>query len=224
MFNDLYNINIEANISKWDKRSRNYEKGVFDYFRIIQKQVLDLIDFKSDTNFLDIGCATGWAVEYAAAKIKGKGKSIGIDISKQMIKKAITLSRFNNTYYKIADAHKLDFKDNYFDYILCTNSFHHYIYPDRVLKEIHRILKSNGKFYLLDPCTDSLFVRKINSWLQQKEKAHVAFYSTKEISILFSKSNLLHQVKKTKFKILKLYIGKKINPRGVYDGECEIIR
>jgi len=209
MFNDLYNINIEANISKWDKRSRNYEKGVFGYFRIIQKQVLDLIDFKPNTNFLDIGCATGWAVEYAAAKIKGKGMSIGIDISKQMIEKAIIISRFNNTYYKISDAHKMDFKKNYFDYILCTNSFHHYIYPNIVLKEIHRILKPNGRFYFLDPCTDNLIVRKINSWLQKKEKAHVSFYSTKEISLLFNKAKLLHQVKKAKFKILKLHVGEK---------------
>lgn len=209
MYNDSYYNSIQANILKWGRRARHYEKRRFNYFRLIQKQVLNLIDFRPDTYFLDIGCAIGWAVEYAAARIKGKGRSMGIDLCPQMIAKAKSLSLYHNTCYQTADAHNLPFKANSFDYILCTNSFHHYLYPDRVVNEIHRVLKKRGRFYLLDSCTDSMIVRHINRWLKQKEQAHVSFYSTIEMTGLFKKAKLKYLRNKQMFTFLKLHVGEK---------------
>jgi ubiquinone/menaquinone biosynthesis C-methylase UbiE len=121
-YTDTHKRNIKANICKWDKRAKNYEKALFAYFRIMQKAVLDVIDFKHHTNFLDIGCGTGWAVQYAAAKITGRGTIIGLDLSEKMIEKARALSQADNAYYQVADAHTLDFKTKW--KILFTRSLY----------------------------------------------------------------------------------------------------
>lgn len=45
------------------------------------------------------------------------------------------------------DGHDLPFVDNTFDAIITTAVLEHLLYPERVVSEIHRVLKINGKLY-----------------------------------------------------------------------------
>ena len=47
-------------------------------------------------------------------------------------------------------ADKLLFKDESFDIIICKDTFHHFISPVGVLRELFRILKRGGKIYMND--------------------------------------------------------------------------
>jgi len=48
------------------------------------------------------------------------------------------------------NANQLPFAENQFDTVFNTISFLHYPQPELVLKQIYRILKPDGKFYLAD--------------------------------------------------------------------------
>ena len=49
------------------------------------------------------------------------------------------------------DGKQLPFDDNYFDSILCSEVFEHVFNLDEVLKELHRVLQSNGKMLITCP-------------------------------------------------------------------------
>ncbi|MFZ5988145.1 MAG: class I SAM-dependent methyltransferase [Bacillota bacterium] len=200
----------DFNAKKWDGRSETYDKKLFDYFRFIQKKVVDMTGLSGDDNFLDIGCATGWAVCYASTFLKGRGKSYGIDISPGMIEKAKMNSKgYNNLDFFVADSKELPFKDSFFNTIICTNSFHHYLTPYNVLCEIRRVLKPQGMLYILDPTTDGFLMKLIDKRVKEKEKEHVKFYSTKEYIGLFNEAGLAYVKSKRIVGPLKLHIARK---------------
>jgi ubiquinone/menaquinone biosynthesis C-methylase UbiE len=153
----------KANRFKWDRRSETYDKKRFNYFRYLQKKALAQMNLHEPLNFLDMGCGTGWAVCYVAQQLHENGTFAGIDISDGMIEKAIANSvGLKNVRFQTASAEALSFKNDFFDKILCTNSFHHYRNPDIALKEAYRILRPGGKLYILDMTADDFLIRQLN--------------------------------------------------------------
>ncbi len=108
-----------------------------DYFkRYSGKKTKDLI-------CLDIGCSVGTITRTIAPNFK---KMVGIDIDEKALKKARGKKDPNLTF-KVDDALNLSFKDNYFDLIICNNVYEHVADPQRLMGEIHRVLKKGGACY-----------------------------------------------------------------------------
>ena len=86
------NEHDKLNQQKFDKWAGKFEErnSIFRYF---QKRVISIIPLPSDSNFLDLGCGTGWAVRYVSSLLKGQGYFVGIDVSENMIKKAKEVAR-----------------------------------------------------------------------------------------------------------------------------------
>ena len=80
----------------------------------------------------------------------------GIDLSESMIQagrhRIATQSRVHLT---VADSEHLPFADNTFDYVTCSNSFHHYPNQLSALKEMFRVLRSGGTLFLTDGYRDN---------------------------------------------------------------------
>ena len=125
---------------------------------------------------LEIGCAAGLMTENLAKK----GELYATDISINYLKKVrnrvpgITLVRL--------DAHKLPFDDLFFDYVLMTDVLEHVLVPCRVLEEVHRVLRPEGKLVLGVPNIlnfSNIFKHlrgfKPNKLLQYAD-AHISFY------------------------------------------------
>lgn len=94
---------------------------------------------------LDIGCgAPGWLViNYA---INGAG-IYGIDLTKFAVrstKQALKIFGLKGNI-QIADAAKLPFTDNYFDFISSHGVLHHTLFTEKCIEEIYRVLKHGGK-------------------------------------------------------------------------------
>ncbi len=146
---------IELNKKKWDQRSETYDERRFGYFRFFQKRVISLAHPEKNGRFLDIGCGTGWAVRYAAGLVGKGGGAYGIDISPKMIERAkMNTVDIQNVHFYEASVEGLPFGDDFFDYIICTNSFHHYFNPIKALGEIRRVLKPGSRVYIMDPTAD----------------------------------------------------------------------
>ena len=186
---------VQMNEAMWDKWA---EADTLDndglqskYLRAAQSKVISLLHIQPNVHFLDIGCGTGWAVGQAANLVKGEGLFYGVDLSPKMIEKAKSnFSGKNNFRFLQANSESIPLDDNFFDIIICTNSFHHYLHPDKALKEMYRLLKNGGKLYLLDPLAD-LWIGKFWDVLAKlKEPEHVKIYSTKEFQQLFAQAGL----------------------------------
>ncbi len=105
--------------------------------------------FKNKGRVLDLGCGTG----RTTIPFVQKGyEIIAVDIVPEMIKNAKKIAEEKHMVidYRVGDATKLDFTDNYFDYLLFSNQGWTQI-PDKnerlkALKEMRRVLKSGGIF------------------------------------------------------------------------------
>jgi len=183
----------ELNAKKWDSRAETYDEKRFDYFRYMQKRLIALLPLKENLYFLDSGCGTGWAVRRVASLVNQRGEFYGIDISPNMIEKAKEHSQeYSKTYFNKANAGALPFQDTFFDLIICTNSFHHYLHPVRALQEIFRVLKPGGRIYIMDVTADGFITKMLDKVLKKREPEHVKFYSTQEYHHLFTGAGLEH--------------------------------
>ena len=96
---------------------------------------------------LELGCGTGI---FTKEIVKTNNKIIAIDISKDLLAKAKKKVCSKNVTFKLEDAQKTSFKNNYFDYVIGSSVFHH-LNVDLAIKEIKRILKPGGKFIFTEP-------------------------------------------------------------------------
>jgi ubiquinone/menaquinone biosynthesis C-methylase UbiE len=184
---------IKINREKWDRWSETADgKGrLFDYLRKAQKSLIELADIRENQNLLDIGCGTGWALGQAALAVNYKGSFYGADLSEGMIEKAkANFSGKNNFHFVVASSEAVPFNDNFFDTIICSNSFHHYLHPEKAMSEIFRLLRPCGKIYILDPTADSIFIKIADKVIKLLEPAHVKIYSTREYKEMMAAAGL----------------------------------
>lgn len=182
---------LQINEARWDKWAETVDgKSLrYDYLRSAQLGVISLLNLNENVCMLDIGCGTGWALGQAAKLVDGKGTFYGVDLSEKMIEKAKEnfKGRENFHFFK-ANAEEIPLENNQFDVIICTNSFHHYLHPDKALKEMYRLLKTGGKLYLLDPTVDNWMIRQIAKGMHLFIRDKVNLHTSKEFGMIFARA------------------------------------
>jgi ubiquinone/menaquinone biosynthesis C-methylase UbiE len=182
---------IGLNQAKFDSWADTYEDKRYDFFRRMQERVLGLLGLTEGMSLLDIGCGTGWAVRRAASIAGTSGWACGIDFSAKMIENARKAAeRIKNAEFQQANSEELPFADQFFDRVMCTMSFHHYLHPAKAMSEIARVLKPAGKVCTVDPTSDNIFMRWADWYIRRKEPDHVNMYSSKEFEELFRGAGL----------------------------------
>lgn len=163
------------------------------------KQILKILP-KDSTKILDIGCSSG-VLTAQIAKYLPKSKVTGLD----SYDKAITFARskYPQITFVVADAHKLLFKDKSFDLIICTETLEHVIDPQKVLGEMKRVLKKNGKAIISMDSGSFLFRIAWVVWTKTKgrvwQDAHLHEFNAriledliKESGFIIRKKNISH--------------------------------
>jgi ubiquinone/menaquinone biosynthesis C-methylase UbiE len=154
--------------------STNFGIG-FELFK--GKKVLEVGGGMGLINFIDMSCL-----------------NVGVDPLYYYLRNKLT----NSKAYLIAGiGEKLPFKSNTFDIILCLNVLDHSIHPKEVIKEIKRVLKSDGLLILHLNTFQSpkIFLSK----LSLLDHPHPHHFSSKEIiSIIQNFGFEIRQIKETK--------------------------
>jgi len=114
---------------------------------------LALAKIKVGDIVLDLGSGAGFDVFLASKRVGKTGKVIGIDFSKEMLKKArINAKKYNykNVEFRQGDIEKLPLKDNSIDVIISNCVIN--LAPNKgdVFKESYRVLKKGGKMFVSD--------------------------------------------------------------------------
>jgi len=115
-----------------------------------------------DKEVLEIGCGHGGISTLMA--ICGAKKVVGIDINKENLRYAEVFSNYQAkrlganvicTEFLEMSAYDMKFESDAFDLVLADNVFEHFMDPQTVLKESHRVLKPNG--VLVVPIFSSIY-------------------------------------------------------------------
>jgi ubiquinone/menaquinone biosynthesis C-methylase UbiE len=204
---------LKINEAKWNKWAVTYDSKSwkYDYLRASQLGVISLLNLKENVSMLDIGCGTGWALGQAAKLNGDNGTFCGVDLSEKMIEKANENFKGRENFHFIkANAEEIPFEDNRFDIIICTNSFHHYLHPDKALKEMHRLTKPQGKVYILDPSIDFWIAKVLAKVFHLFDRAHVRLHSTKEFEKMIARAGFNYSGTKIIKWHQKVQLGEKV--------------
>lgn len=139
---------------------------------------------------LDIGCHAGLFTKKILDNSKIQ-QIYGIDISRSAI--SLAQKRIKNGKFFVADARSLPFKDDFFDYVFCIEMLEHVQNPQKVIREIKRVLKNNGQGTILVP-TDNLMFKTIwflwNLYKPVWNHAHIQSFNYLTVKKLLEKEKL----------------------------------
>jgi len=99
--------------------------------------IINALHIDEHEDVLDIGCGAGNMLE------KIPGMRTGIDLSDTMIERSRNKLGDDVTLLKMS-AENLQFEDESFDKIICSEVIEHVLHPQKVLKEIARTLRPGG--------------------------------------------------------------------------------
>lgn len=167
-----------------------------------------LAEIKPHHHVLDVACGPGFvALEFA----KHARRVVGVDLTREMVERARALARkekAENITFRRADAYRLPFSAGSFHRVVTRASFHHFPEPERVLREMVRVMKKRGRILISDNTSkDDPAKGSAHNLIEKlRDPSHVEMLPPKKWRALFEACGL---------KIVRLK--KLVEPRDVED-------
>lgn len=143
-------------------KQKSYRRSFKEEYRL--KRLTEALTLKKG-KILDIGCGGGILTE-SLHYYYPKAELYGCDVSKTAISYAKKFGS-GRVSYDVIKNKKLPYSSNFLDACVCLDVMEHIPDIDFFLKEVKRVLKKDGKFFLLVPCEGQPFTF---TWLFQKIK------------------------------------------------------
>ncbi len=139
----------------FDLVAQGYDRDVLRLYPFAADRMVFALRIAPGEKVLDVATGTGAAAIAAARLVGAKGRVTGIDLAEGMLDRAYDNAQrqgLNNVDLHTMDAEQLEFRDGYFDVVICAAAL--YLVPDmlRCLKEVARVLKPGGRF-VFSGCT-----------------------------------------------------------------------
>jgi len=159
---DINRQNLEKKF--WNNFAKKYDpfmKNVKQTYDLLLEKIKKYLD--KSKNILEIATGTGNIALELAVYVN---KICGCDISPEMIKIAtekLKKTKLNNIEFHVMDAYNIDYAEESFDVVIASNALHIMIHPEKALKSIRNVLKSDGIFITPTYCHgNSLISRTIS--------------------------------------------------------------
>jgi len=176
-----------------DLLSPRFPRSLFAYenrFQIVTSAISKVVaKSRSKISFLDVGCGDGVYEKLLSKGTTQKMKLIGVDFSAKQLKKA---AKYLDKTYKVdLDSDRLPLLDKSIDFAICSEVLEHLFFPEKIISEIHRVLKPRGRLLITVPNFSSAQTR-ISLLLNgrspmvnySENKEHIRFYSLHDIDYL----------------------------------------
>lgn len=156
-----------------------YHKNAFvkaRYDLVIKLLTDSCYPFKSSSRILEVGCGDG--ALSALLKQTFQCDLHGLDPCKEGIRIAKTMfakHRLPSSTFNVVSGYSYPYPDNHFDAVVCADVIEHVQFPDKMLKEMKRVLKPGGKCVVTTP---------IRLTEEPKDEMHVQEWYPKEFAQL----------------------------------------
>ena len=119
--------------------------------RLWKQNLLNMMNPTQNQKIIDVACGTGDIAKLYLKCVNKNAEITCVDPNKGMIKKGKEkLNRFKNLNWVIAQAEKLPFKDNSFDFYTISFGLRNTKNLNNALSEAYRVLKPGGRFLCLE--------------------------------------------------------------------------
>ena len=145
-----------------------------------------------DDTVLDVACGGGIIVCAFAPHVR---HATGIDMTPAMLDQSRKLAAqkgLANTTWQQGDVATLPFADASFSIVVTRFSFHHFLEPLEVFKEMLRVCKPNGRIVIVDmyASEDPTKAAEWNKLEKLRDPSHVRCLTLTELEALFGKVGL----------------------------------
>jgi ubiquinone/menaquinone biosynthesis C-methylase UbiE len=113
-------------------------------------EILAQIDLKQDYVVADLGCGSGYFSIPIARKVK---KVYGIDVQQEMLEyleEKAKKQKISNIKTILSKGNDIPLENESVDLLLTVNTLHEFREQEKIVKEIKRVLKHNGKAVIVD--------------------------------------------------------------------------
>ncbi len=141
---------------------------------------------------LDVACGGGLVARAFAPHVR---HATGIDVTPAMLdtaRKAAAEKRLTNTTWDQGDVTTLPYADAAFDIVATRFSFHHFLEPLAVLREMTRVCKPGGRIVVVDSCPseDKAKAAAFNRLELLRDPSHTRALPLNEMKSLFAAAGL----------------------------------
>jgi cyclopropane fatty-acyl-phospholipid synthase-like methyltransferase len=127
-----------------------------------QKELLDACGLEPGMDVADIGAGSGVYVRLFAGEVLPGGKVYAVDIVQEFLDHIEASCReegINNVLCVLGSDTSSNLKPSSVDVVFSSDTYHHFEYPYRMLASIHKALRPNGRFIIVDFKDKSSHVR-----------------------------------------------------------------
>jgi len=143
-------------------------------FNAYKKMSIDRLKLKPGDIVVDVGCGLGFDVARLASVVSPGGSSIGIDNSERLLEAARNaFAAVEGVSFVQRDIHSLDIPSNSVDGIRVDRTLQHVQEPQKVISEMIRVLKPDGRLvcaepdwstFVIDADNDEITDRVVQTW------------------------------------------------------------
>jgi SAM-dependent methyltransferase len=134
-----------------DAYEQIYSRAEIRHLDSFYQWLLDLLDCQPGRRLLDISCGVGSLPRLAA---QAGLRAHGVDFSEKALR--VAYREAPAVGWVVADGERLPYPDACFDYVTHIGSLEHYVCPESGVREVARVLKSDGRSCILLPNTFGL--------------------------------------------------------------------
>ena len=161
---------------------------------------------------LDLGTGPGY-LPVEIVKRSSRIRIIGVDLSRRLIRMARENAErtglSDRLEFELGNAADLRFGDDTFDMLLSTGMLHSLKQPEKVFKEIFRVLKKGGQAWIYDPAQIAFHIdrKKWKASLNQRDKFYLWLFRTLKLLRpikTYTRKQVLGMLESTDFEILSI--------------------
>ena len=143
-------------------------------------KIVESLPKTKNIKILDAGCGEGQLL----LKIFNKGYNdiYGADVTPVALESA--KKRIPKAKFSLQDLKSLNFSDEYFDVVICTEVIEHIRDYNKVISELKRELKKNGLLIITFPNEPLCVIMRIIFLRRPIPKDHISFFSVKKMKKL----------------------------------------
>src|SRR5215470_3151056 len=151
------------------------------------QMIVEAAQANSDDSVLDVACGPGLVVCAFAPHVR---EATGIDVTPAMLERARKLAAENglsNVSWRQDDVNSLPYADGSFTIVTTRFSFHHFLDPAAVLREMVRVCAPGGRIVVIDDYVSDDPAKAVgfNSLEKLRDPSHVRCLTLTQLKDLF---------------------------------------
>lgn len=156
------------------------------------RMIVDAAGARPEDSVLDVACGGGLVARAFAPHVR---HVTGIDMTPAMLdqaRQAAAEQGLSNTVWQQGDATTLPYPDANFTIVATRFSFHHFLDPAAVLREMVRVCAPGGRIVVVDTCAseDAAKAAAFNRVEKLRDPSHARNLTLNEMRRLFAEAGL----------------------------------